>query len=354
VVYNDQSGNGKYDVGEGLGGVTVAVQGAGSTTTFDTGGYSLQLKPGTYTVTFSGGGLSASVSETVSVGATNYRLNLTSAQAKVSQAAGNPATSAWLTQQYQTLLGRTPGPADFNYWLGVLQNGGTEAQVSAAIAASPEHINYDISQWITQIYPGLLGRPAGANDLNYWLGVLKGGATRQDVVGSVMQSGEYIRHDGSQWLPQVYQQLLGRAPRAADYTYWLNALAAGTSHEQVIANIVVSPEYLSHLSNQPAAWVGQVYVQLLGRPAGTADLNYWLGVLNGGASEADLARQILQSNEYQGDAWRNWISRLYAGLLGRSASGSDLNYWASVWQSGASPAAALTAIVTSPEFRSRS
>ena len=51
----------------------------------------------------------ASVAQTVSVGATNYRLNLTSAAATVSQAAGDPATSAWLTQEYQTLLGRAPG-----------------------------------------------------------------------------------------------------------------------------------------------------------------------------------------------------------------------------------------------------
>ena len=44
-----------YDVGEGLGGVTVSVAGAGSVTTFDSGGYSIPLAPGSYTVTASGG-----------------------------------------------------------------------------------------------------------------------------------------------------------------------------------------------------------------------------------------------------------------------------------------------------------
>jgi uncharacterized protein YkwD len=353
VVYNDLNGNGKYDIGEGLGGVTVTVKGAGSATTFDTGGYSLQLSAGTYTVTFSGGGLPASVSETVSVGATNYRLNLTSAQAKVSQAAGDPATSAWLTQQYETLLGRAPGPADFNYWLGVLQNGGTEAQVAAAIAASPEHVRFDNSQWIAQIYPGLVGRPAVANDLNYWLGVLQSGTSRQDVVTSIMQSVEYRRFDGAQWLPQIYQRLLGRAPRPADYTYWLNVLAGGAARDQVIASIVVSPEYHSHLTNQPSAWLDQVYVQLLGRHAGSGDLTYWLGVLNSGTSESGVVQQIMQSTEYQGDAWRNWIGQLYTEFLGRNAGSADLNYWTSAWQTGTSPAGALTAILNSPEFRGR-
>ena len=353
VVYADLNGNGKYDLGEGLGGVTINVQGAGSTTTFDAGGYSLQLNPGTYTVSFSGGGLKAAVTQTVTVGASNYRLDIPSGSGGASQAAGDPATSLWLTQQYQSLLGRTPGTADFNYWFGVLAGGATRDQVAAAITTSAEHVNYDNGRWISQVYPGLLGRSAGANDLNYWVDVLNAGATRQAVVGAITQSVEYRRFDGQQWLPQVYQQLLGRAPKPADDAYWLNVLAAGATHEQVIDNIVISPEYVSKLPSQPAAWVDQVYQQLLGRHAAAADLNYWMGVLNARASKADLALQIMQSPEYQGDAWRGWISRLYPELLGRNAGSADLGYWASVWQSGATQAAALNAILNSPEYRSR-
>jgi hypothetical protein len=353
VVYADLNGNGKYDLGEGLGGVTVTVQGVGSTTTFDAGGYSLQVNPGAYTVTFSGGGLSAPVTRAVTVGATNVELEITSGSGTASQAAGDPATSLWLTQQYQTLLGRAPGTADFNYWLGKLVSGATRDQVAAAIAASPEHATYDNSHWLAQIYPSLLGRSAGASDLNYWTGVLNGGAARQAAVGSIMQSVEHRRFDGQQWLPLIYQQLLGRAPKPADDAYWLNVLAAGATREQVIANMVISPEYLSKLSNQSSAWVDQVYQQLLGRHAGAGDLNYWLNVLNTGTSKADVATQIMQSPEYQGDAWRGWISQLYPQLLGRGAGGADLNYWASVWQSGATQAAALDAILNSPEFRAR-
>src|SRR5207302_172867 len=54
VVINDANGNGKYDIGEGLGGVSISVSNGASTTTFGSGGYSLQLDPGTYTVTASG------------------------------------------------------------------------------------------------------------------------------------------------------------------------------------------------------------------------------------------------------------------------------------------------------------
>ena len=61
VVFKDANGNGSYDIGEGRGGVTVKAVGSrghGTTTTFASGGYTLPLRTGTYTVTVSGGGLS--------------------------------------------------------------------------------------------------------------------------------------------------------------------------------------------------------------------------------------------------------------------------------------------------------
>jgi uncharacterized protein YkwD/N-acetylneuraminic acid mutarotase len=79
VVFHDDNGNGKYDVGEGYGGVALTVQGAGATTTFSSGGYSLQVNPGTYTVTASGGGLAAPITQTVTVGSSNVRLNFSGA-----------------------------------------------------------------------------------------------------------------------------------------------------------------------------------------------------------------------------------------------------------------------------------
>jgi hypothetical protein len=75
VVFNDTAGNGEYQPGEGLAGVTIAVSGAGSTTTLDAEGYSIPLAPGTYTVTASGGGLAAPIARTVVVGNDNVRLN---------------------------------------------------------------------------------------------------------------------------------------------------------------------------------------------------------------------------------------------------------------------------------------
>lgn len=75
VVIRDDNNNHKYDIGEGLGGVTITVSGGGTTQTFGSGGYSIQLNPGTYNVTASGGSLSSPVTQTVTLSTANVRLN---------------------------------------------------------------------------------------------------------------------------------------------------------------------------------------------------------------------------------------------------------------------------------------
>lgn len=82
VVFNDGVVNDDfYTVGEGLGGVTVkAVRTDNaqqfSTTTYGSGGYHLALNPGTYQVSFSGGGLGSTFQRYVTVSDRNLKLDL--------------------------------------------------------------------------------------------------------------------------------------------------------------------------------------------------------------------------------------------------------------------------------------
>lgn len=78
VAFDDKDGDRFYDPGEGLGGLAVkAVKSTGETTTAKTGsagGYGLALAPGTYMVTFSGGGYTP-VAKQVTVGTKNVKLD---------------------------------------------------------------------------------------------------------------------------------------------------------------------------------------------------------------------------------------------------------------------------------------
>ena len=79
VAFDDRDGDRFYDPGEQLGGITVTARNASGqtfkTTTSDAGGYDMALKPGTYTVTFSGAGIATSA-QTATIGTKNVKKDL--------------------------------------------------------------------------------------------------------------------------------------------------------------------------------------------------------------------------------------------------------------------------------------
>jgi hypothetical protein len=184
--------------------------------------------------------------------------------------------------------------------------------------------------------------------------VLANGTSRDAAAASILNSVEGRRADGLKWLPGVYQQLLGRAPRANDYDYWLGVLMGGATHDQVIANIVNSVEFAGRLAgNTPAAWLAEVYLDLLGRQPGNRDDNYWLGVLGRGTPRVDTALQLMQSQEYRNRDWGLWVGGLYNDLLGRGMRADELPYWLGLAQGGTSRAAVVNLFLRSPAYQAR-
>jgi hypothetical protein len=112
VVFKDTAGDGKYEPGEGLAGVTITVASVGSTQTMDAGGYAIQLAPGTYTVTASGGGLPAPIARTVVLGNDNVRLNF-DANPNGALLTGAPSGSA--SGQLGTFTAMSPGDTAASY-----------------------------------------------------------------------------------------------------------------------------------------------------------------------------------------------------------------------------------------------
>ena len=79
VVIEDQDGDDFYDIGEGQGDVRVTAfngDDAFATATWDAGGYSLALPPGTYRVVFEGGDLDAPYETEVTIGNENVKLDV--------------------------------------------------------------------------------------------------------------------------------------------------------------------------------------------------------------------------------------------------------------------------------------
>ncbi|MEL7461121.1 MAG: CAP domain-containing protein [Pseudomonadota bacterium] len=82
VVIDDGDGDDFYDMGEGQGGVRVTAidednsDNVYTTSTWDAGGYTLALPPGTYRVVFEGGELDAPQEASVTIGTENVKLDI--------------------------------------------------------------------------------------------------------------------------------------------------------------------------------------------------------------------------------------------------------------------------------------
>jgi FG-GAP repeat len=95
TFYNDLAGTQFYQPGEGLGGVTIiavgtAGQGTFQAQTWTSGGYSLQLPPGTYHVTATGANLPGTQAKTVTIGLDNMEWEIGFTGQTVKTSAGIP------------------------------------------------------------------------------------------------------------------------------------------------------------------------------------------------------------------------------------------------------------------------
>jgi uncharacterized protein YkwD len=85
TIWADANADGKFDGGEGFGGVTVTAVGAATynTTSWGAGGYQLQLPAGTYDVSVSGGEFSGRYSAQVAIAGENVKLDANPQSAEV-------------------------------------------------------------------------------------------------------------------------------------------------------------------------------------------------------------------------------------------------------------------------------
>ena len=194
VAYADTVSNDDfYTVGEGLGGVTVtaknnSTQATTSTTTWDSGGYSLALAAGTYTVTATGGALGGTVTyQNVVIGSSNVKRDFTPDQAVVD------TSFAIVTNGVLKVMGTAGVDA-----ISITSAGGSysvtrtgvNTSISTAGVTSIEIYGEDGDDAIT-IGAGVMGSYAiGGNGNDYLQGgdnndTLSGGAGKDRIYGGI-------------------------------------------------------------------------------------------------------------------------------------------------------------------------
>ncbi len=98
VVIDDTDNDDFYDIGEGMGGVTVTLTGTGggtySTTTWAAGGWQIEVPAGSYTIEFSGGGLNGVVTKTATLGSDNVKVDAQADEAMIANGGDDTVTGS--------------------------------------------------------------------------------------------------------------------------------------------------------------------------------------------------------------------------------------------------------------------
>jgi hypothetical protein len=137
------------------------------------------------------------------------------------------------------------------------------------------------------------------------------------------------------WVEGLYRTLLGGPADTAGLVYWVRQLRAGEPRDQIVRTFWASA---GHRNLQIEA----LYQAFLGRAAGPADLAYWNSVFAAGATETDVGILIATSPEFAASHadGGSYVNALYQIALGRPADGGAQSYWQGVINSGGRAAVA--------------
>jgi hypothetical protein len=242
-----------------------------------------------------------------------------------------PSSSIPVTGSQTFLIAFASGAASYQWFKG---NSGDTSTPLAGSGPSND-------RWINEIYIDLLGGPADAAALSTLGGLLGGGVSRTTVATSVLISTEYRQR----LLTGFYSTFLHRAPSAAEISFWLPAFAASLTDEQIEAQIIGSPEYFAIAGGTNAGWITRVFNDVLGRAPSAAETSTYLSLL-GGASRTTVGLSILTS----GEAATRRVQQYFPRFLRRPATTAESTAFTAALLGGSTDEQVIAQIAGADEY----
>ena len=136
------------------------------------------------------------------------------------------------------------------------------------------------SNFVSNLYKDLLNRAPDAGGLTAWTATLdQGTLTRTQVALDIEYSPEYMNI----LVANAYGALLNRAPDAGGQQAWVMYLQEGHTQSQLYASIASSPEYFqTRGGNTNSGFVTALYEDALNRAPDAGGAAFWEGQLAAG------------------------------------------------------------------------
>lgn len=204
--------------------------------------------------------------------------------------ADSPQTN-FIRGLYVDVLDRQPDLAGMQDWLGRLNEGATNLEVSAGIWESTEHRAIQVDSYYNQFF----GRSADPEGRQFWIDEMLAGATEEDTMAAFMTTQEYLESNATneEFVRAVYQDVLNRDADTGGLIFWTEALATGQmTREQVAAGLIDTDERHQSL-------VDSYYETYLDRVADPDGAAFWANQLNQNLmDDADVVEALLATAEY--------------------------------------------------------
>jgi hypothetical protein len=221
---------------------------------------------------------------------------------------------------------------------------------------APEYQNLLVNAPGTGFFERYLGRSVSNGEAAFWISQLHAGETDEQVIAGFVGSQEYFQNpakgnnDNKTFVNAAYLDILGRPADTGGLNFYLGQLNGGTATRQQIATaLLTSTEYRNDLVNAD-------FKTYLNRPAATPDIGYWVGQVQQGVTDEQLIVRIggsLEGYQTNGNGHKQWITTLYNKVLGRNPEASGLQFYLNIVTGGYQNQRILTAqsIASSTEAR---
>ena len=186
--------------------------------------------------------------------------------------------------------------------------------------------------FIIRQYQDLTAQNPTTSNLNAWRENLATGAkTKGELIEGLRRSSENVANVDP--VARLYRAFLGRTPDAGGLKFWVNRRRAGTwTLTKMADSFASSNEFKTKygtLTNRQ--FVTRIYTDVLGRTADTAGVNYWTGRLDAHAkTRGQVMVGFSESSEYKRKQAENTDAAVvFIYVMGRRPSDLEVAGWAS-------------------------
>jgi hypothetical protein len=202
---------------------------------------------------------------------------------------GCVAPEVYTRQLYRDLLGREGGDEVFP-WIRTLVAGASREQVANAVTSSDEFR----TRLLDDTYRAYLGRGTDPSGLAFWLAEMRAGRPIEAVQAGFIASDEFYAASGGTpegWVRGLYRTVLDREPSQPEVDWWVNAIGHGMNRGSVAGGFLYSTEHLTTVVDGYYQWLLRRHID----PVGARD---WVARIQQGYRDEAIIAGIVASPEY--------------------------------------------------------